>query len=295
MDSGGPGGSEHRWITSGRATLHAVRVGPPGAPAGVLLHEGISDHRMWAAVMDGLGPDMDLVAYDRRGFGTTTYQPEAHDQVEDLSAVLRASGMEQAVLFGNSLGGAIALDFALAHPDRVTALVLTAPGVSGAPGPDADTIDPVEAAVWRTLEEADEAGDLEALNRGEIRFWLDGPHAPEGRVPGPPRELALDMNRIALHADEPGHEPNVTNAWDRLEEVRCPVLVLVGDLDLGRLRERSGYLAAHLPDAELVVLEGTAHLPALEQPAEYGRIVRRFLERTGILRPDEGPQTRPLG
>ncbi len=195
MDAPGPDRSEQRWITAGQATLHAVSMGNPGAPAAVLLHEGISDHRTWTGVMDLLSPDLQLIAYDRRGFGSTTYEAEAHDQVEDLAAVLGASGLDrldQVVVFGNSRGGAIALDFALAHPDRVTALVLTAPAVSGAPAAAPEMVDPVEAAVWQTLEEADRVQDLEALNEAEIRFWLDGPHAPEGRVSGPARQLALE-------------------------------------------------------------------------------------------------------
>ena len=64
----------------------------------------------------------------------------------------------------------------------MAALVLVAPAVSGAPAVDDAQIDPVEAAIWETLEAADAAGALDALNLGEIRLWLDGPHAPEGRV-----------------------------------------------------------------------------------------------------------------
>jgi len=235
--------------------------------------------------MDLLRPHLDMVAYDRRGFGTTTFTTEGHDQLEDLEAVLKVSGLDRVVVFGNSQGGGIALNFALAHPEKVVALVLTAPGVSGAPPADPETVDPVEQAIWQTLETADEAGDLEALNRGEIRFWLDGPHAPEGRVTGPARELALSMNRLALQADSAGHEPNLTNAWNRLDEVSCPVLVLVGDLDMTHQRRRSELLAARLPDAHLIVMEGTAHLPALEQPAVYVGLVRPFLQRIGLLSP----------
>jgi pimeloyl-ACP methyl ester carboxylesterase len=291
MDPGSPDGPHDRWIPSGRANLYAVHYGHRGAPGAVLLHEGISDHRSWTGVMERLSRDLEMVAYDRRGFGTTTYKPEAHDQVEDLAAVIRASALEPVILFGNSLGGAISLNFALAHPDQVTALVLTAPGVSGAPAAEPDAIDPAEAAIWRTLEEADEAGDMEALNHGEIRFWLDGPHGVEGRVGDPARALALDMNRIALHSEEPGHEPNLPNAWDRLGEVKCPVLVIVGDLDMSLMRHRSSYLAAHLPHAQLVVMEGTAHLPALERPADYVGLVRGFLKGIGIL----GGETAPVG
>ena len=175
----------------------------------VFLHAGIADRRSWADVMAHLSADTDVVAYDRRGFGTTTYVPEEHDQVADLGAVLDALGLERVVLVGNSRGGEIALSTALAHPGRVAALVLVAPGVAGAPAvrTEAD-VDPDEAALWESLEAAHAAGALDALNLGEIRFWLDGPAAPEGRVGGPRRALALDMNRIALHAESPGYEPS---------------------------------------------------------------------------------------
>ncbi len=228
-------------------------------------------------MLDLLSPDMDVVAYDRRGFGTTVYEEEGHDQVVDLLAVLDAVGMEKAVLVGNSRGGQIALDFALTHPERAAALVLVAPAVSGAPPVDEAAVDPAEAAVWASLEAADAAGALDALNLGEIRFWLDGPGAPEGRVEGPLRNLALDMNRIALNAPSPGYEPSVVDAWNRLAELRCPVLLVVGDLDLGHMQARAAWLADAIPGAQLRVMEGAAHLPAFEQPAAFAAVLRDFL------------------
>jgi pimeloyl-ACP methyl ester carboxylesterase len=190
-----------------------------------------------------LGPDLDLVAYDRRGFGTTTYEPEQYDHVVDLVAVLDALDLPRVVLVGNSQGGQVALSATLAHPDRVAALVLVAPAVSGAPEVTESEIEPAEAAIWETLEAADAAGALEALNLGEIRLWVDGPNAPEGRVGGPRRDLALAMNR----------------------------------LDLRHFQERCAWLAEHIPDAELVVMPGAAHLPGLEQPEEFAALLREFL------------------
>jgi pimeloyl-ACP methyl ester carboxylesterase len=265
-------------IPSGRARLSVVRAGAGGTPHVVFLHPGISDKRSWGDVLRLLSPDMDVVAYDRRGFGATTYRAEAHDQLVDLAAVLDALVLDRVVLVGNSRGGQIALDFTLTHPGRVAALVLVAPSVSGAPAVDDAQIDPVEAAIWETLAAADAAGALDALNVGEIRLWVDGPHAPEGRVGGTRRELALDMNRIALHAESPGHEPAPPlEAWSRLSEVRCPVLVVVGDLDLGHVQERSRVLASQIPGARLAVMEDAAHLPGLEQPAAFASLLRGFL------------------
>ncbi len=139
-------------------------------------------------------------------------------------------------------------------------------------------IDPVEAAIWDTLAAADAAGALDALNLGEVRLWLDGPHASEGRVGGARRELALDMNRIALRADSPGHEPAPSiEAWSRLSEVRCPVQVVVGDLDLVHIQERCRVLASQMPDARLTVVTDAAHLPVFEQPAAFASLLRSFL------------------
>ena len=67
------------------------------------------------------------------------------------------------------------------------------------------------------------------------------------------------------------------DAWSRLAEVRCPVLVVVGDLDLGHIRERCRVLAAQIPGAQLAVMEDAAHLPAFEQPAAFAALLRSFL------------------
>jgi pimeloyl-ACP methyl ester carboxylesterase len=243
----------------------------------VLLHAGIADHRSWVELMGLLGSDIDVVAYDRRGFGTTTYEPEGHDQVVDLCTVLDTLGLERVVLVGNSRGGEIALSATLAHPERVSALVLVAPAVSGAPPVEEADVEPVEAAIWETLEAADAAGALDALNLGEIRLWLDGPGAPEGRVGGGRRDLALDMNRIALHAESPGHEPEPPDDWSRLSAVAVPTLVVAGDLDLHHIQERCRTLAGRIDGAVLHVMPGAAHLAAFEQPDAFAAVLRSFL------------------
>jgi pimeloyl-ACP methyl ester carboxylesterase len=266
-------------IRVGRARLAVARKGIGGTPPVVFLHTGISDLRSWDEVMDLLCPDYEVVAYDRRGFGVTTYRAERHDQLVDLLAVLDGLGLDGVVLVGNSRGGQIALDFTLTHPTRVSALVLVAPAVSGAPA--ALEIEPVEAAIWETLEAAEAAGALDALNLGEIRLWLDGPHAPEGRVSGPVRDLALDMNRIALHAADPGFEAEAPDAWSRLSEVDCPVLVVAGDRDLVHIRARAEELASRIEGARRKVMKGAAHLPALEQPAAFAALLRDFLGPEG--------------
>jgi pimeloyl-ACP methyl ester carboxylesterase len=176
-------------------------------------------------------------------------------------AVLDAYDVDRAVVVGSSMGGRTSIDLALSHPERVRALVLIGPAVSGAPEP---TYEPEVLALDETWEAAEAAGDLDAVNEIEARVWLDGPTAPEGRVTGAPRDLFLQMNRRALAADETGEQSAEVSAWDRLAEIGVPTLLLVGEHDLRYIHENCAHAARTIPGARLVELPGVAHLPHLE-------------------------------
>ena len=87
---------------------------------------------MWAPQVAGLASDYDLVRPDLRGYGKTPLPPEPYSQRADLLALLDHLGLGQVTIVGCSMAGAIAIDFTLEHPDRVDALVLIGPGISGA-------------------------------------------------------------------------------------------------------------------------------------------------------------------
>jgi pimeloyl-ACP methyl ester carboxylesterase len=108
-------------------------------------------------------------------------------------------------------------------------------------------------------------------------MWLDGPLAPEGRVAGELRRLFLAMNGIALRAPPMPSLLQAPSAWDRLHEVSVPTLVLWGDLDFPDLSARCRALVERIPGARGEVVEGTAHLPTLEQPERCAALLRSFL------------------
>ena len=272
----------HR-VRVGAARLHTVESGRRRTKHGpdlVFLHAGVADHRSWLGTFERLergDAPHHLVAYDRRGFGDTRARAEPHAHVDDLRAVLDATCTRPVVLVGNSQGGRIALDLTLAEPERVRALFLVAPAVSGAPPvePLPEALQPLADAI----SAADEAGDLEALNELEAHLWLDGPLAPRGRVQGPVRELFLDMNGRALRAPDPGEANEPPSAWSRLGSVPVPTHVVVGDLDVPWAPERCHVLGERIPGAEVSVMHGTAHLPQLEQPEAFVALLERFLAR----------------
>jgi pimeloyl-ACP methyl ester carboxylesterase len=270
--------------TSGKAQLAYDVTGDGADPDVVLLHAGVTDRRSWGQVVQRLRPKHRCVAFDARQFGETVYErQDGWSGVDDTVAVMDAAGVERATLVAGSMGGATAIDVALAHPERVAGLVLIGAAVHGAPYPDI-TEEPTASLVAKA-EAAEGAGDLDELNRLEAWLWLDGPTAPEGRVGGELRDLFLEMNGRALHADHPGDPAPHLDAWSRLREIHAPAVVLVGELDLPDIKSVDEQLARALPGARLVWLEGTAHLPHYEGHEVCLREISDFVDDVGRSAP----------
>ncbi len=269
-----------RLIDVGTARL-ATSDHPPERTTGtiVALHAGVCDRRSW----EGCQPRWTaagwrVVAYDRRGFGTSEWDEGLHDPMADLLAVLDHCGTDDAVLVGNSMGGGLAIDTALANPDRVTALVLVGSAISGQPWPSPGEPPAAEGALAEQIGAAEAAGDLDEVNRLECHYWLDGPTATEGRVPEPARSVFLDMNGRALAAPPTGHAADHPPAWPHLGDITVPTLVVVGDLDEYDVIVGARGLAERIPNARLVEMAGSAHLPSLDATAAFAQVVGTFLD-----------------
>jgi pimeloyl-ACP methyl ester carboxylesterase len=255
----------------------AVSVWGDDGPSIVALHAGVADRRSWrwcAPAWAAAGHR--VVAPDRRGFGTTVYETREHDELADLRAVTGATDARPAVVVGNSQGGRFALDLALAHSDEVTALVLIAPSPTGYDESKWPVM-AAEASLDDEIEAAEASGDLDLVNRLEVRYWLDGVAQPEGRVGGEARELMADMNRRALTAVPAGPDADRPPAWPRLGELRMPVLVACGEYDLDGCRQLCDELVAAVGGARGVTIPGAAHCPQLDQPDELNDIVVEFI------------------
>jgi pimeloyl-ACP methyl ester carboxylesterase len=260
-------------VTVGQARLAGWQAGE-GLPV-VFLHAGVCDKRMWESQMAAVAEEgWQAIAYDRRGYGETVSADEAFSHVDDLEAVLKALDIHAAVFVGCSMGGGLALDFALRHPGRVIGLVLIGTSVTGAPWSATDAESQIEAAE----EDAFERGDLDMLNRVQAHEWLDGPRAQSGRVGGQVRALFMDMNAIALAKPVLTLEERPPHAWTRVAEVGAPTLLLVGDEDFTALIDRHEHLSEEMPNAFAAVLEGVAHIPSIERPELVNSMLLEFLD-----------------
>jgi pimeloyl-ACP methyl ester carboxylesterase len=241
----------------------------------VLVHAGIADSRMWEGQIPAFAKRYKVIRYDLRGFGNSEMVEGSFSHHEDLRGLLDFLGVERAHLVGCSMGGGAVLDFALVYPERVGDLVLVGSAVGGF-RPDFGP--PKE---WDELVAAEEAGDLERISELEVRMWVDGPARPPEDVAAPIRDLVREMNLIALKAEDAGlgeeWEPEPPAA-DRLHDVHAPTLLIVGDEDQPRIFAAADLLEKELPNARKTVMHHTAHLPNMERPEEFDRLVLEFLQ-----------------
>ena len=260
-------------VEIGGATLAGLEQGE-GLPV-VFLHAGVCDKRMWLDQMQAVADaGWHAVAYDRRGYGETTSPDEPFSHLDDLEALLDALDIHAAVLVGCSMGGGLAVDFALAHPGRVIGLVLVGTSITGAPW----SATAEERAIEMAEEDAWERGDLDLINKVQAHEWLDGPRTQSGRVGGAARVLFLDMNAKALEKPQLTQEEGRPDAWGRVEDINAPTLLMVGDEDFTALVDRHETLSETMPNAFAVVLEGAAHIPSIEKPELVNSLLLQFLD-----------------
>jgi 3-oxoadipate enol-lactonase len=258
-------------VTINGARIHYERSGS-GFPL-LLIHAGIADSRMWEPQAKAWVNQFDMIRPDLRGFGDSELPPAPYSNRADLIGLLDHLGVDRAHVIGCSMGGTVAIDLALEHPERVERLVLVAGGVSGSNLGEADS------ALFGDIEAADKAGDLDAVNRAEVRLWVDGPRRPEGSAPAAVRDLVLDMNGRSLHTDWAAaeHQSLDPPAIGRLGDIKAPTLVIVGDEDLPHASANADVIISKVPGARRASIKDAAHLPSLERPDEFNRLVLHFL------------------
>jgi pimeloyl-ACP methyl ester carboxylesterase len=241
----------------------------------VLVHAGIADQRMWEEQIAGLSPDYRVIAYDVRGFGQSKPSTADHYVHEDLRALLDHLGVERTMLVGMSMGSGVVMDFSVAYPERTKAIVLSGAGY--------DHLDWSRLQEgWTAESEAVEAGDIARAVEINLGMWVVGIGRAVADLDIGVVARAREMIEGTLKPPEntgEALEPDPVSA-DRLGDVEVPALVLVGSFDQPEMIESAKEISSRIPHAKLVEMEGVAHLPNMERPEEFNRIVLEFLGQT---------------
>ena len=246
-----------------------------GSPV-ILLHGGNLDRRMWDAEFAALLHTHRVIRYDARGYGRSGPADTAFAAHDDLRLLMDALSVPRGSLVGLSLGGRIAIDFALAYPERVDRLVLVAPGISGGTwAEDADT------AWLRVARKAAKRHDSVAV----ARAWLGSAYirtalrdsATARRVRGWVEDQAAFWAGIVRHQDlEVEAAPA---AAGRLGELEVPILLVVGTADTPLIQDVARAIEARAAHVQRLNIPGVGHMVNLEAPRPFLAAVTEFLAR----------------
>lgn len=251
--------------------------GEPNAPALVLIHAGVATRRMWDPIVPGLAQNHRILHYDTRGFGDTATDDVHFSEVDDLLAVMGAAGIDRATLIGASRGGRIAIDAVVEHPDRFTGLVTVGSVPSGFPEVE---MTERENELFDELDALLAAGDHTQLNRVEAELWAAGPTRDLIELEPAFLEQAYALNAANLpHLTEtPKPVPLESPAYYRTVDIELPALIVVGEHDLSGELAATEYLLSTVPDSSGARFPDSAHLPSVERPDEFVRILNTWLE-----------------
>jgi pimeloyl-ACP methyl ester carboxylesterase len=278
---------------AGTAGLAIHYLEPPSSASSdptafLLLHGFTFNAWTWQPVLDVFAARGRAVAYDQLPYGLSAkptrtdwegpnpYSKEA--AITQLFSVMDALGLERAVLVGNSSGGTLALEAALAHPERVSALILVAPWVYATR--------PTLPEWLASLPQMRRLSLLIARKLGENGSLLDLSYADASGITEERRA------RFGVHTRVAGWDlawgellalslsaPVTVSA--HLDEVTIPVLLISGENDRLVPIEDSRRVAEALPDATFAVIEGCGHVPQEECPDAFETVVSEWLDARG--------------
>jgi pimeloyl-ACP methyl ester carboxylesterase len=264
--------------------IHVKKMGQ-GEPVFVLLHGFAASLYSWHAVKEPLSQLGTVIAYDRPGFGLSehplTWQGQnpysAEAQVDLLIGLLDHFGVQKAILVGNSAGGTVSMQVSLAHPERVSALILVDPAVYRGGGPSGWLHSLLASPQMRHL------GPLFArqiVKHGPelIKLaWHDPTLLPPDMLEFYQKPFQVENWDRALWEFTLASRP--TGLAEHLGELVLPILVITGDDDRIVSTSDSIRLAGELPNAKLEVIANAGHIPQEEQPQVFMEAVTSFLSK----------------
>lgn len=257
----------HAEVNGTRLYHEVAGVGEPL----VLIHGFGSNTGGWDDQFHIFATRYRVIRYDLRGFGKSALpMGESYSHAEDLKALLVHLGVGRAHLLGRSMGGDVALEFALTYPESTGALILQDSTLSGHRW---------SSEFFTSLKVVRQRA-AEAGVEGARELWGAHPLFAPARERS---ELAARLKQSLLEYSgwhwvnrDPMRVSDVLTA-QRLGEVRVPTLVVVGERDLLDFKAIADALAVRIPGARKVVLPGVGHLANMEDPQRFNDVVLEFL------------------
>jgi 3-oxoadipate enol-lactonase len=253
-------------------------TGAAGGGAPLLLVSGTGhDLNFWACQVPAFAREFRTIVFDNRGVGRSSVPPPGYslaDMADDAAAVLDAVGAARAHVMGFSMGGHIAQELALRHPDRVASL-----GIHHSWARNSPRLRDFQAT-RRRLAELDQREALAELSLLALHShdWYKA-HADEMAA-----HRAFLIERSPANAGWIGQLEACLagDTYDRLPQIAVPTLVTSSDLDIIAAPHHSREIASRIPSAQLIELKGTGHVALMEEPETFAALCLAFLREQPI-------------
>jgi 3-oxoadipate enol-lactonase len=238
----------------------------------IFLHDGLVHREIWDDQFSFFSQKYKVVRYDRRGYGNSSATSGAYSNIEDLNSLFTHLQVDKACLIAMSSGGRLAIDFTLRFPEKVSSLVLVGAVVGGFP---------------YTQHFYNRGGHLpsefKSAEDRRLYYALDDPYEIFHENKTAKEKVARLVKsfprkgRGSTSSASPA-EP----AYRRLNQIKIPTLILVGEFDIPDVHAHAGAIQAGIIDSKRDIIPNSGHLIPIEQPALFNKAVEKFLEANSI-------------
>lgn len=244
-------------------TLLSYESAGSGPPL-VLLHGFSLDRRMWDDQVDALSSHYQVIRYDLRGYGQSPPSNTPYAHVDDLKGLLEHLEITRARILGLSMGGGIAIDFVLAHPEATEALIVASPALGGHQWQS--ELNQSLGAVYETARRA----GVDAARKQWLGHPLFAPARERPVVAARLTQMVNDYSGWHWVNEDPGRRLSPP-AVERLEEIAAPTLVIVGGREIPGFRAVADLVAKRVRSARQVELPNVGHMANMEDSARFNQ------------------------
>jgi len=256
-------------VNGGQVFYTVSGDGPPI----ILIHGNFNDHRIWNEQVNSFSSSYKLISYDLRGYGLSSTPLSSFSNVEDLKALVDSLKVHTLTLVGSSLGGGVAVDFALTYPHLVNNLILVSPSINGNSFP--------MKMMWQGIK-----NHLNVRIKGRekaIESFINNPFW-QYYFPNLGKEQARSkvIHNVRNIRNFCRFSPNLTTvvkpyAFNRLQEINTPTLIITSDQDHSSNIVTADILHQKIELSSKIMMQGCGHLPFIEEPHEFNQYVLEFI------------------
>jgi 3-oxoadipate enol-lactonase len=263
--------------SSNRAVLKDTRLYFEKAGKGetiVFIHGWALDNRMWDWQWDYFSKRYNVIRYDVRGFGESDRAHDPHNPADELKELLDHLKIEKVHLVGHSMGGNIALNFAAKYPNRVHKVVVADTFLDGF-----DNNTPEFKTIFDNIVYL---ASHQGWHDEQQEVWLRSPlmrlYTAEDKAVISLSEMVADYNGDHFINPRINPEFGQPTTAELLTAIKAPTLVLIGQKDEESLQRISLLLTQKIPNVSKIVIKGAGHLPNMEKPKVFNKLINQFLK-----------------